>query len=100
MFICTQEIFMVCILYSDFTQEPYNPEAPGINRRDQPPYWPEGLPPFMKDRPPPPVNPLPVKARLGNRDLVTVTVKQEVKGLCLFMLSGYTTKFSSCWLDL
>ncbi|KAL4230307.1 RNA-binding protein 26 [Mactra antiquata] len=64
----------------DFPQEPYNPEAPGIGKPSRPPYWPgmpEGPPPFLKEPPHLNQNPLPVKARLGNRDLVTVTVKQE-----------------------
>lgn len=54
-----------------------------------PPYWPggpEGMPPFMAG--PPPRLPtrtieqqrLPVHARLGNRDLVNLTVKKDVQG--------------------
>lgn len=67
----------------DFQLE-YNPEAPGLTRHNQPPYWPGGppggMPPFS--RPPPPLNTeshVPVKSRLGNRDLINLTVKREVK---------------------
>lgn len=71
---------------ADFHQEPYNPEAPALTRPGPPPYWPRaqaGLPPFMKG-PPPPVsstNHIPVKSRLGNRDLINLTVKREIKGM-------------------
>ncbi|XP_045205677.2 RNA-binding protein 26-like [Mercenaria mercenaria] len=68
----------------DFHQEPYNPEAPGLTRSGPPPYWPGGpdnMPPFMKGPPPshPPPSHVPVKSRLGNRDLVSLTVRREVK---------------------
>ncbi|KAH3841862.1 hypothetical protein DPMN_115343 [Dreissena polymorpha] len=72
----------------DFYQEPYNPEAPAISRPVPPPYWPgapDVIPPFMKNMPPPPIQRtdeqqrLPVHARLGNRELINLTVKREVK---------------------
>lgn len=80
---------MPCLFISDFRQEPYNPEAPGIVRPNMPPYWPggpEGMPPFLRGPPPPlPTRTieqqrLPVHARLGNRDLINLTVKKDVQG--------------------
>lgn len=85
---------------SDFHQEPYNPEAPGISRPNMPPYWPggpDGPPPPFLSGPPPPLpgrtieqQRLPVHARLGNRELVNLTVKKDVKGK-----QGYLS-FQSC----